>query len=89
MEGEIVISFTDIMALIGALSGISSILWNAIQWKKDTAKIEVTARIKDMIYGEHVKKSMIAITIKIAGKRPVNISSIGGKNIESELIIKN
>ena len=81
-------SFTDIGALIGTLSGLGSLVWNYLQWRKDKPSLLVKAGIRKMVGGGMPIQDVLAITLVNDGKRPVNIMMIAGKNQSTEFVIK-
>lgn len=80
-------SITNVLAIVGALSGLSSIAWNVYQWQQNKAKMKISAAVTTKIQGELTTENVLMIKMVNAGKKPIHIESIGGKTTKSDFFI--
>lgn len=80
-------TITEYLAIFGALSGASSILWNAYQWRQSKARLKITAAVTTRIQGSLTTENVLMIKMVNAGKKPIHIEMIGGKMATANFFI--
>ena len=80
-------SITDGLAIVGALSGVSSIVWNAYQWQQSKAKLKISAAVTTKIQGGLTTEDVLMVKMVNAGKKPIYIEMVGGKTTKSDFFI--
>lgn len=80
-------AITEYLAIFGALSGASSILWNVYQWQQSKAKLKISAAVTTKIQGGLTTENVLMVKMVNAGKKPIYIEMIGGKTTKAEFFI--
>lgn len=78
---------TEYLAIFGALSGASSILWNAYQWQQSKARLKITATVTTRIQGDITTPNVLMIRMVNAGKRPIQLEMIGGRSTTGDFVL--
>ncbi|MHC1760503.1 MAG: hypothetical protein AB9917_13545 [Negativicutes bacterium] len=77
---QMTITWTDIGAFIGAISGISSLTWNYLRWKDERPKLIIKASIGKKDCWDQNDLEILFVQLSNYGKRPINIMQIRGKH---------
>lgn len=80
-------SIIDTLAIVGAFSGVSSILWNFYQWQQSKPKLKISAAITTRIQGGIATEGVLMVKMVNAGKKPIHIEMIRGKTTKSDFFI--
>lgn len=57
-------SITDVLAIVGALSGLSSIAWNVYQWQQSKAKMKISAAVVTKYQGDITTPNVLIVVVK-------------------------
>ncbi|MBB5336422.1 hypothetical protein [Pectinatus brassicae] len=80
-------SITDVLAIVGALSGLSSIAWNVYQWQQSKAKMKISAAVVTKYQGDITTPNVLMIEMVNAGKRPIQIEMFFGRSETGDFVI--
>lgn len=71
---QIKLGTSEILSIIGALSGVGSVAFNIFQWYSQKPKIAVSAAIMRPLIGDSLGDEVICVEILNARPRPVQVS---------------
>jgi hypothetical protein len=68
---------TLVIAIIGAVTGVGSLLWQVIMWRQSGPVVTVTATQTIPLYRDHAGDAHVAVTARNTGRSPITVNQWG------------